>query len=45
MKHSSAVVVTKLGRRGFRETFGISVPEENETAPRAGKEKPFATSG
>jgi hypothetical protein len=45
MKHSSAVVVTKSGRRGFRETFGISVPEENETAPRAGKEKPFATSG
>src|SRR5260370_27071212 len=45
MKHSSAVVVTKSGRRGFRETFGISVPEENETAPRTGREKPFLTSG
>jgi DNA-binding transcriptional ArsR family regulator len=30
MKHSRAVVVTPLGRRGFLETFGIGVPEENE---------------
>lgn len=28
MKHSSAVIVTSPGRRGFRETFGIGAQEE-----------------
>jgi DNA-binding transcriptional ArsR family regulator len=28
VKQSSAVIVTAAGRRGFRETFGIDVPEE-----------------
>jgi hypothetical protein len=28
MKHSSAVIVTAAGRRGFRETFGIGVPDK-----------------
>jgi DNA-binding transcriptional ArsR family regulator len=27
MKHSSAVIVTASGKRGFRETFGIGMPE------------------
>lgn len=30
MQHSSAVIVTESGRRGFFETFGIGVPEENK---------------
>ena len=30
MKQGGAVMVTALGRRGFRETFGIGVPEETE---------------
>ncbi len=30
MKHSSAVIVTSPGQRGFLETFGIGVPDENE---------------
>jgi DNA-binding transcriptional ArsR family regulator len=30
MKHSSAVIVTESGRRGFFETFGIGMLEENE---------------
>ena len=36
MKHSSAVSVTAAGRRGFRETFGIGVPEDtgNDTRGR-----------
>jgi hypothetical protein len=29
MKHSRAVIVTAFGKRGFLETFGIGVPEEN----------------
>jgi hypothetical protein len=29
MAHSRAVIVTPLGKRGFLETFGIGVPEEN----------------
>jgi DNA-binding transcriptional ArsR family regulator len=29
MKHSRAVIVTASGKRGFLETFGISVSEEN----------------
>jgi len=28
MKHSSAVIVTAAGRLGFRETFGIGVPDK-----------------
>jgi hypothetical protein len=30
MRHSRAVIVTASGKRGFRETFGIGVSEENE---------------
>jgi len=30
MEHSSVVIVTQPGRRGFLEAFGIGVPEENE---------------
>ncbi len=30
MKHSRAVTVTTLGKRGFLETFGIGVFEEND---------------
>jgi DNA-binding transcriptional ArsR family regulator len=30
MKHSRAVIVTALGKRGFFETFGIGVSDENE---------------
>ena len=30
IKHSSAVIVTPPGRRGFLETFGIGVLEENQ---------------
>ena len=30
MKQGGAVAVTALGKRGFRETFGIDVPEEPE---------------
>ena len=29
MRHSRAVIVTAPGRRGFLETFGISVPNES----------------
>ena len=29
MKHSRAVIITETGKRGFLETFGIRVPEEN----------------
>jgi Helix-turn-helix domain len=34
MKHSSAVIVTAAGKRGFRETFGIGVPEHTENGTR-----------
>jgi DNA-binding transcriptional ArsR family regulator len=30
IKHSGAVIVTPPGQRGFLETFGIGVPEENK---------------
>jgi len=30
MKHSRAVIVTALGERGFLETFGVRVSEENQ---------------
>jgi hypothetical protein len=30
MKHSRAVIVTASGRRGFLETFGIGVSDENK---------------
>jgi len=30
MKRSSAVIVTASGKHGFRETFGIGMPEETE---------------
>jgi DNA-binding transcriptional ArsR family regulator len=30
MKHSRAVTVTRLGRRGFMETFGIDASHQNE---------------
>ncbi len=33
MKHSRAVIVTALGRRGFSDTFGVTVPEENGVRP------------
>jgi len=29
-KRSSAVIVTASGKHGFRETFGIGMPEETE---------------
>jgi hypothetical protein len=29
MKNSRAVIITEAGRRGFSETFGITVPEEH----------------
>ena len=28
MKRGGAVIVTSAGKRGFREMFGIGVPEE-----------------
>ena len=28
LKYSGAVIVTASGKRGFRDTFGIGVPEE-----------------
>ena len=34
MKHSSAVVVTASGKHGFRETFGIDMPEETGKGTR-----------
>jgi DNA-binding transcriptional ArsR family regulator len=34
MKRSHAVVVTPLGRRGFRETFGIDTSEPGARGPR-----------
>jgi len=37
MKHSSAVIVTASGKRGFRETFGIGVPEEAGSGMRGQK--------
>jgi hypothetical protein len=39
-KHSSAVIVTELGRRGFLETFGIGVPEENENRTEGRERNP-----
>jgi DNA-binding transcriptional ArsR family regulator len=36
MKHSRAVIVTTSGKRGFLETFGIGVSEENEHATGTG---------
>jgi DNA-binding transcriptional ArsR family regulator len=36
MKHSRAVIVTALGKRGFLETFGIGVSDENENRVEAG---------
>jgi len=30
MKHGGAVIVTPAGQRGFLDTFGIGVPEENK---------------
>jgi hypothetical protein len=37
MKHSRAVIVTAFGKRGFMDTFGIKVSEEDGAAeqPRA----------
>jgi DNA-binding transcriptional ArsR family regulator len=34
MKRSQAVIVTPLGRRGFRETFGIDTSEPHEVGKR-----------
>ena len=34
MKHSSAVIVTASGKHGFRETFGIGMPEETGNVTR-----------
>jgi len=34
MKRSHAVIVTSLGRRGFRETFGIDVSEPGDREKR-----------
>jgi hypothetical protein len=34
MKRSHAVIVTPLGRRGFRETFGIDVSEPGDRRKR-----------
>jgi hypothetical protein len=36
MRHSRAVLVTALGKRGFLETFGIGVSDENENRAEAG---------
>ncbi len=36
MKHSRAVLVTALGKRGFLETFGIGVSDESESRAEAG---------
>jgi DNA-binding transcriptional ArsR family regulator len=40
MKHSRAVIVTMSGRRGFLETFGIGVSEENENPSEPGSTRP-----
>jgi hypothetical protein len=37
MKHSSAVIVTALGKHGFLETFGIGMPEETGNGIRGGQ--------
>ena len=34
MKHSSAVIVTASGKHGFRETFGIGMPEDTGNGTR-----------
>src|SRR5881628_404551 len=34
MKHSGAVIVTASGKHGFRETFGIGMPEETGIGTR-----------
>ena len=34
MKRSHAVIVTRLGRRGFQETFGIDAPEPGDRMKR-----------
>src|SRR5205823_8563918 len=34
MKHSGAVIVTASGKHGFRETFGIGMPEETGNGTR-----------
>jgi len=34
MKHSGAVIVTASGKHGFRETFGIGMPEETRNGMR-----------
>lgn len=36
MKHSSAVMVTAPGKRGFMDTFGIGVPEDTGSGTRGG---------
>jgi DNA-binding transcriptional ArsR family regulator len=36
MKHSRAVIVTALGKRGFLETFGIGISDENENRVETG---------
>ncbi len=35
MKHSRAVIVTPLGKRGFLETFGVGMREENGSRAEA----------
>jgi hypothetical protein len=40
MRHTSAVTVTELGRHGFLETFGIGVPEENESRTEDRERRP-----
>ncbi len=40
MKHSRAVIVTPLGERGFQETFGIGVSDENESRTEGRERKP-----
>src|SRR5207245_8102968 len=34
MRRSHAVIVTRLGRRGFQETFGIDAPEPGDRMKR-----------
>jgi DNA-binding transcriptional ArsR family regulator len=40
MKHGRAVTVTASGKRGFLETFGISVANENESRMSPGTTRP-----
>src|SRR5206468_10499342 len=39
MRRSHAVIVTRLGRRGFQETFGIDAPEPNASPVSAERDE------